>query len=156
MRPIGILLLTIFLLLEGIAGIFMGVGMLLAKEEIYGLLKTEFERFLIEFNATNFISENLFETIYNFTSVATILIGFVYLLIAFGVFMLKNWARIFAIAILAFQFIYSLFLIYFDLLSILGALLSAGFMVYLLRRDVREKFQGKKMTIEERILGKKI
>ncbi|MEM4645590.1 MAG: hypothetical protein QW421_05530, partial [Archaeoglobaceae archaeon] len=74
----------------------------------------------------------------------------------FGVFMLKNWARIFAIAILAFQFIYSLFLIYFDLLSILGALLSAGFMVYLLRRDVREKFQGKKMTIEERILGKKI
>ncbi|MEM4645258.1 MAG: hypothetical protein QW421_03800, partial [Archaeoglobaceae archaeon] len=123
MRPIGILLLTIFLLLEGIAGIFMGVGMLLAKEEIYGLLKTEFERFLIEFNATNFISENLFETIYNFTSVATILIGFVYLLIAFGVFMLKNWARIFAIAILAFQFIYSLFLIYFDLLSILGALL---------------------------------
>ncbi|MEM4473061.1 MAG: hypothetical protein QXR27_05205 [Archaeoglobaceae archaeon] len=156
MRPLGILLLTIFLLLEGIAGIFMGVGMLLAKEEIYGLLKTEFERFLIEFNATNFISENLFETIYNFTSVATILIGFVYLLIAFGVFMLKNWARIFAIAILAFQFIYSLFLIYFDLLSILGALLSAGFMVYLLRRDVREKFQGKKMTIEERILGKKI
>ncbi|MCS7119368.1 MAG: hypothetical protein RMH75_04870 [Archaeoglobaceae archaeon] len=157
MRPLGLLLLTTFLLIQGIAGILTGFGMIFAKDEIYEDMKREFKKVLEDLNATQLIdAEEIFSTIYEFTSLALISIGLLYIITASGILMLKKWARILSIFLLVLQFIYSLIMIYVDPLSIFGVLLSFFFIWYLLRRDVQEKFSGRKTSIEEKILGKKI
>uniref|UniRef100_A0A7J2TJD0 DUF7144 domain-containing protein n=1 Tax=Archaeoglobus fulgidus TaxID=2234 RepID=A0A7J2TJD0_ARCFL len=156
MKPLPVILLSIFLALEGLLAILTGVGMILAREEFYELMKKEFERALHEFNASQIFSQELFDEIYEFTSIALIFIGLLYLMTSLGVFMLKNWARIAAVFLLIYQLLYSVFTIFFDISSVLGIVLSVFFIWFLLRGSTRELFSGRKMSIEEKILGRKI
>lgn len=153
---LGILLLTIFLVLEGFTDVLFGVGMMLEKGEVYEIMKKEFERVLKELNATHVVDvEKDFAGIYEAISVTAILFGVLYLIVAIGIALLRSWARIGAIVLLVLQLVYSLATIHLDLTSIFGIILSASFLWYLSRRDVGEMFSRKK-TIEERILGKEI
>ncbi len=157
MRPIGVVLLVIFLILEGFVSILLGAGMILAKEDFYAVMKEEFGKIIGELNVTHIIDyEEVFEIVYEATSFATIFIGIIYIIVAVGVFALKNWARSLAMLLLVFQFAYSLITIYVDPSSIVVLVISIGFLWYLLRKDVKEMFSRKKTTIEERILGKRI
>lgn len=157
MKPLGVLIVSVFLILESFAGILTGLGMIVAKEEFYGVMKEEFKRILSDLNATNVVdAEGIFDKVYELTSYAVIILGVLYLIVAIGVFTLKNWARIFTIIFLVFQLFYSLVTVYANPLSLLGVAISAGLIFYLLKRDVKEKFLGKQMTIEERVLGRKI
>ncbi|MFN3383701.1 MAG: hypothetical protein ACK401_02250 [Archaeoglobaceae archaeon] len=157
MRPIGVLLVAAFLILEGFANILIGAGMILAKEDFYEVMKEEFGKIIRELNATHIVDyEEVFDTVYEVASFATIFIGILYIIVAIGVFALKNWARYLAIVLLVFQFTYSLVTVYIDPSSILGVVISIALLWYLFRKDVKEMFLGKKTTIEERILGEKI
>lgn len=154
---LGVLLVAVFLVLEGFTNLLLGAGMMLAKEEFYETMREDFERALKELNATHFVDlEKDFDRIYEATSFALAFIGVLYLIVAIGVFALKNWARIFAIALLVLQLVHSLATIHLGLASLLGVVISVALIWYLLRKDVKEMFSGKEMTIEEKVLGRKI
>lgn len=155
MRSVGVLLVAIFLILEGFASILTTLGMIFAREEVYDLMKGEFERILENLNATHLTSQT-FDILYEITCFATLFFGVLYLIVAAGVLALRNWARISAIVLLVLQFVYSLAMVYIDPFSILGVAIAAVLVWYLLRKEVKEKFSGKSMSIEERVLGKKI
>ncbi|MEM4503587.1 MAG: hypothetical protein QXW59_01770 [Archaeoglobaceae archaeon] len=156
MQRLGILFVAIFLILEGFANVLLGAGMILAKENFYELMKEEFKKALKDLNATHLIAEEIFDTAYDVISFATILIGALYLIIALAIIALKSWARVLAVILLVFQLAYSLATVHVDPTSILGVAISVALIWYLSRKDVREMFSGKKTTIEERILGRKI
>ncbi|MEM0315708.1 MAG: hypothetical protein QXL61_06390 [Archaeoglobaceae archaeon] len=156
MQRLGVLFVAIFLVLEGFANLLLGAGMILAKESFYDMMKEEFKKTLKDLNATHLVGENVFDTVYDVMSFATIFIGALYLIVAAGVIVLKNWARILAVILLVFQLVYSLATVHVDPTSVLGVVISVALIWYLSRRDVREMFSGKKTTIEERILGRKI
>jgi hypothetical protein len=153
---LALVLLSIFLSLEGFVAILTGLGMIIAREEVYGLMKKEFERALQEFNSTHILSPEFFERVYDFISIFALTIGIAHLITSLGILLLKKWARIAAIALLGYQLVYSSSVIIFDVSSILFVIVSALFIWYLFRKDVKEIFSGKKMSIEEKILGKKI
>ncbi len=151
-----LVLLGVFLSLEGLVAVLIGLGMIIAREEVYELMKKEFERALQEFNSTHILAPEFFDRIYDLISLFALAVGIAHLITSLGILLLKKWARIAAIALLGYQLVYSSLVIVFDVFSILFVIVSVLFIWYLLRRDVKEIFSGKKMSIEEKILGRKI
>lgn len=99
------------------------------------------------------IPSEIFEEVYYVVSLVVLALGFVFLINAIGLFMLKNWARILAMALFAFQTLYSALLLPYDPLAVVNFAIGILVIWYLLRKDVKEKFSRKSLSIEERILG---
>lgn len=151
MRPFGVLVISIFLLLMALVCISGGLMMFLFEEETRNLIQEEFKHIAGIYG----ISENVFDEVYNAMGISVLSIGIVYFINSVGIFMLKNWARILAIILFSFQMLYSILLIYYDPFAVIYIGISIAVIWYLLRTDVAEMFKGKKMSIEERVLGQK-
>lgn len=151
MRPFGVLVITIFLLLSALTCISGGLMMLLFEEEARSLIEEEFRQIAVIYG----LSEDVFEEIYSMIVISVFLVGALFFVNAMGIFMLKNWARFLAIILFSFQMLYSVLLIYYDPFVFVYIVISIAVIWYLLRTDVAEKFKGKKMSIEERVLGQK-
>ncbi|MEM1579190.1 MAG: hypothetical protein QXN34_05435 [Archaeoglobaceae archaeon] len=160
MPPLGVLFIAVFMIFIALIGILSGSSMMLFKEEVYPVLEEEFKNVLYSLNVTFDISnlENLgdiFSKLYDAIAIGTILIGMLYLIGAIGLLMLKNWARILTMVLFGFEILYSLFTIQYDLFALFTLVLSILVIVYLMQRNVGEKFGRRKISIEDRILGQK-
>ncbi|MEM4539876.1 MAG: hypothetical protein QXP46_00045 [Archaeoglobaceae archaeon] len=151
MRPFGVLMISIFLLLMALVCISGSLMMLLFEEEARNLIQEEFKHIADIYG----ISEDVFDEVYDTMAISVFLIGLVYFINSAGIFMLKNWARLLAIILFSFQMLYSLLLIYYDPFAAIYIAISIAVIWYLLRADIAETFKGKKMSIEERVLGQK-
>ncbi|MCX8172415.1 MAG: hypothetical protein N3D09_02225 [Archaeoglobaceae archaeon] len=150
MRPFGVLVIGIFLLFIAFTCILGGLMMIFLKEEVYELIQTELGRIATVYG----IPMDFIKDVYDFISIGVVLVGVLYLIDGAGVLMLKNWARILAILLFCFQMLYSTILFYYDPFAVVYIAIGILAIWYLLRRDVARIFGEKKMSIEERILGK--
>ncbi|MCS7131022.1 MAG: hypothetical protein NZ872_06355 [Archaeoglobaceae archaeon] len=151
MRPFGVLLICILLLFNAFVCISGALLMVFFKEELYPMLQKEFEAISKGYE----IPKELFEEIYDKVSSVVLIIGLIFLINAIGLFMLKNWARLLAIAMFIFQILYSALILPNDPLAMINIAIGFAVILYLFRGEVREKFSSKKISIEERILGQK-
>ncbi|MDI9611018.1 MAG: hypothetical protein QXQ38_02725 [Archaeoglobaceae archaeon] len=151
MRPLGVLLICILLLFNAIITIFSGLLMVLFKEELYQMFQKEFEALSKGYE----IPLELLKETYDIVLVLVLLIGVLFLVNAIGLFALKNWARVLAIALFGFQILYSALILPYDPLAVINIAIGALVIWYLLRKEVKEKFSRKSLSIEERILGQK-
>lgn len=151
MRPLGVIVISVLLLLNAVISILSGIGMILLKEELFPIIQKEFEAISEGYE----LPASIFEDIYDSVSIVIIVLGLIFLLSAVGLFMLKNWARILTIILFTFQLIYSALLLIHDPLGVINVVIAVSVIWYLMRKDVKEKFKGKEVSIEERILGQK-
>ncbi|MDK2795785.1 MAG: hypothetical protein PWQ22_827 [Archaeoglobaceae archaeon] len=151
MRPLGVILISVLLLLNAVIGILSGLGMVLLREELFPIIQTEFEEVAKGYE----LPQGIVGEVYDLVSIVIIALGLIFFLSAVGLFMLKNWARILTIFLFVFQLVYSSLLLVYDPFGIINVLIAISVIWYLLRKDVKEKFEGRKVSIEERILGQK-
>lgn len=151
MRPLGVILISVLLLLNAVIGILSGLGMVLLREELFPIIQTEFEEVAKGYE----LPQGIVGEVYDLVSVVIMALGLIFFLSAVGLFMLKNWARILTILLFVFQLVYSSLLLVYDPFGIINVLIAISVIWYLLRKDVKEKFEGRKVSIEERILGQK-
>lgn len=151
MRNFGILAISILLILNAAIYILAGLGMVLFKEEVLPIIQKEFETVAEGYE----LPDSIFEELYYLVSVVIVALALLFLLSATGILMLKNWARILTVILFAFQLTYSVLLLPYDPLGVINVLIAALVIWYLLRKDVGDIFKARRLSIEERILGRK-
>lgn len=157
MRPLGVTLISIFMLLSGLLYFISSFAMIALKNEILEILKEG--TFLEEEIAKVFpISEveNIYdfvEKMYDLMILILFVIGLVYLLSSYGLFTVKNWGRILTILLCGLEVLFCATFIIFNPFLIFELIVSVLIIWYLMKKDVKEIFI-KKLSIEDRILGK--
>jgi hypothetical protein len=151
MRNFGILAISILLLLNATICILASLGMILFREEVLPIIQKELETVAEGYE----LPGSIFEELYDLVSVVIVALALLFLLSAAGILMLKNWARILTVILFAFQLTSSVLLLPYDPLSVTNVLIAALVIWYLLRKDVRDIFKARRLSIEERILGRK-
>ncbi len=151
MRNFGILAISILLILNAAIYILAGLGMVLFKEEVLPIIQKEFETVAEGYE----LPDSIFEELYYLVSVVIVALALLFLLSATGILMLKNWARILTVILFAFQLTYSVLLLPYDPLGVINVLIAALVIWYLLRKDVGDILWARRLSIEERILGRK-
>lgn len=152
MRPIGVALIGIFILLIGFFGLLSGLSLILTEysleelEEISEMLNKSFG-FDVE-------KEDL-KTFYTAFGYFLAFFGFIYLLAGWGLLKLKEWGRILTVLICSLNAAYGLFVSLLFPLALFDVALNLLIIWYLMKGDVRKMFKAKK-SIEEMILGRDI
>jgi uncharacterized membrane protein (DUF2068 family) len=163
MRPLGITLLSILMIAGGIFLLLSGVSMVTMKEILLPLFSKEY-RLMINQTLNQSLNQTLFplelqgemlEVFYSAVAAIAITVGVIYTITGLGLWSLKEWARILTVILSGLGVLYSLIGIFFDPLLLIQLTVNLIIIWYLMRRDIREAF-GKKMSIEERILGEKL
>ena len=162
MRPLGVTLLSVFMIAGGILLLLSGVSMMAMKEILLPLFSEEYrlminQTFNQSLNQTIFPLElqgEMLETFYSAVAAIAITLGIIYTITGLGLWSLKEWARIMTVILCGLSVLYSLIGIFFDPLLLVQLAVNLLIIWYMMRRDVREAF-GKRTSIEERILGEK-
>ncbi|MCS7121565.1 MAG: hypothetical protein NZ895_03055 [Archaeoglobaceae archaeon] len=142
MRPIGVSLIALFILVSGIFYIIASFAMLTAKEESLKIAKEEISKIL------NVEEEDL-EKIYILSVLVLLFFGFLYFLSSYGLFTMKNWGRVLTVVICGLEAIYSTFFAFINPFFIFELTICILIIWYLTKKDIRDLFTK---SIEEKIL----
>lgn len=152
MRPLGITLLSLTMLIGGVIFFASGLSLIFSKEIAYSIFKEEYSMLLNKsFYGIN-ISEEEFLQIYDAVSYIAVLFGATYALMGLGLFVMREWARIGTIILAGFNVLYGIFLVFIQPIGALPVILNLIIIWYLMRPDIRDRFT-RKLSIEDRILG---
>ncbi|WP_202318508.1 DUF7144 family membrane protein [Archaeoglobus neptunius] len=156
MRPLGVTVLSLLLLVGGSVLFIAGVSLVASMDTAFPTFVQEYSKFLNESaNVTGLqtgMSEDMMLKLYETASYIAIVMGAIYITAGFGLFTLREWGRVLTVLISGFNVIYSIFLAFIQPMAIVDIALNLVVIWYLMRPDVREKFT-RKISIEERILG---
>ncbi len=150
-RPRGVTIIGFFALLFGFFLLVSGVSLITTKSLTLQIFMKEYKQIVAQLNATG-IGENMIAQLYDAVAYAAIIVGVIYAIVGMGLLSMQSWARIVAVILAGINVVYSLFVVFLDPLAIVSIVINVLIIWYLMRPDVRESF-GKKMSIEERILG---
>jgi len=152
MRPLGVTILSLIMLVGGVTFFASGLSLMFSKEIAYPLFKEEYSMLLNQsFYGVN-ISEETFLQIYDAVAYIAVFFGIIYALMGLGLFMMREWGRIGTVILAGFNVLYGIFLVFIQPIGALPALLNIIIIWYLMRPDVRDRFR-RKLSIEDRILG---
>jgi len=137
-------------MLIGIIAVSSATFLIAYKNDAYPLFVEEYIKFvsLYEIN----LNEEELELIYDVASYTALLLGVVYIISGYGLFTLREWGRILTVIIAGFNVLYSLFLFFVNPLAGLEVAVNVLIIWYLMRPEIKRNF-GRKVSIEERILG---
>ncbi len=153
MRPLGVTILALLMLVGGVVFFASGLSLIISKDVAYPIFVEEYGRMLNEsMNISGIKADEIIPVLYDTASYIAVLFGSLYILIGMGLFFLKEWARIGAVLISGFNVLYGIFLAFVLPSALVDILLNLLVIWYLMKPDIREKFT-RKMSIEERILG---
>uniref|UniRef100_A0A7C3VBM3 DUF7144 domain-containing protein n=1 Tax=Archaeoglobus fulgidus TaxID=2234 RepID=A0A7C3VBM3_ARCFL len=152
MRPLGVTVLSIFLLVTGFLSLITGVFLISTKEESYPVFVEEYGKFINQSFGNIPLSNEDLERIYEVASYMAVFLGSVYLMAGYGLLTLREWGRILTVLIAGFNVLYGIFLFFLQPLVAFEIAINLLIIWYLMKPEVREKF-SRKITIEERILG---
>lgn len=152
MRPLGVTILSLIMLVGGITFFASGLSLIFSKEIAYPIFKEEYSMLINQsFYGVN-ISEEEFLQVYDAVSYIVIFFGAVYALMGLGLFMMKEWARIGTVVLAGFNVLYGIFLVFIQPIGALPIILNLIVIWYLMRPEIRDRF-ARKLSIEDRILG---
>ncbi len=152
-RPLGVSIVAFFMLALGILSFASGVSLLATKNIAFEMFMKEYGYVINQtFNVDVAINEELLSTLYDFVAYAAIVFGVLYTVTGWGLLNMHNWGRVAAVILCGFNIVYGLFVVFADPLIIAEIAVNAVVIWYLMRSDIREKFERRR-SIEERILG---
>lgn len=156
MRPLGVTLISLFMIAIGTVMFVSGLSLLISKDVTYPIFAEEYGRFLNQsMNISGVpyeISEEFLSKLYDIAAYIGIFFGAIYTVTGLGLFTLKEWGRIAAVVIAGFNVLYGIFLAFVQPVAVTEILLNLLVIWYLMRSDIRDRFT-RKMSIEDRILG---
>ncbi len=151
MRPKGVSLLAFFMLAIGILTFASGLSLLVTKDVAFPIFVKEYGEILNETMLVQ-VDEQMLEMVYNAIAYMAIGFGAAYAVTGWGLLNMYGWSRIVAIILAGMNVVYGLFMVFADPVMIVEVLINLVIIWYLMRSDIKEKF-GKKVSIEERVLG---
>ncbi len=150
MRPLGVSVIALFMLAIGIIGVASGISMLAMKEIVLKTFASDYVRIFEESGIS--IDEETLEKFYDFSAYAMVALGLLYSAAGWGLLNLKEWGRILAVVLCGLNAAYGLMMTLLDPIFVAEVAINVAIVWYLMRGDTRRAF-GRKVSIEERILG---
>ncbi len=154
MRPLGVTVLALLMLVGGTIFFLSGLSLVVSKDVAYPIFVEEYGKMLNE-SMMGIPAEDMEEvisTMYDTAAYIAIVFGLLYIAAGWGLFSLKEWGRIATILLSGFNVLYGIFLAFVLPYVVVGIILNLLIIWYLMKPDIRERFT-RKMSIEERILG---
>ncbi|NOY10682.1 MAG: hypothetical protein GXO67_01055 [Archaeoglobi archaeon] len=144
---VGITLISVFLLFMFSVSAFTAFSILLAGDQFAKAFREEMEKYGAgDVNPEDFIP-------------LAVAVGFAfslaYLIAGIGLLMRKEWGRKLAILIAIIHVIYGIMAVAIPEVGVPNLLIGGAILLYLRRKDVRAEFV-QEMTIEERVLGRRL
>lgn len=158
MRPLGVTLISILMLLSALFYLMLSFVMIALKGEIFEILE---EEGILEREITKILPiskeelediYNILEKVYNFMILILFFTGLAYLSSSYGLFTLKNWGRILTIILCGLKILFCAPFTVFNPFLIFEVIVSVLIIWYLMRKGIREIFT-KRLSIEDRVLG---
>lgn len=144
---VGLTLISVFLLFMFSVSAFTSVSIMLAGDQFVKAFREEMQKYgTSDINPEDFVP-------------AAVAVGLVfslaYLLSGMGLLMRKEWGRKIAVLIALLHILYGVATLSIPEVGILNLLIGGVIFTYLRRKDVRSEFI-QELSIEERILGRKL
>lgn len=153
MRPLGVTVLSVIMLIGGTLFFASGLSLMFSKDTAYPIFSEEYKVLLNQsmYGMVN-ITEELLTEIYDTVVYVAIFFGAVYAVVGFGLFTMREWGRIGTVILAGFNVLYGIFLMFIQPLAAVSIVLNLVIIWYLMRPEIREKFT-RKISIEDRVLG---
>jgi len=153
MRPLGVTVISVIMLIGGILFFISGLSLMFSKDVAYPIFSEEYKVLLNQsmYGMAN-VTEELLKEIYDTLIYVAIFFGAVYAVVGFGLFTMREWGRIATVILAGFNVLYGIFLMLIQPLAAVSIVLNLLVIWYLMRPEVRDKFT-RKISIEDRVLG---